>query len=178
MVTGRNLAIVELVRIDIPQEDRCAVFPLQPELLIEIAIVDFASPTHTDGVAAHQPIDRGRIKRADEQLHVFIELVVVPQISGKAPDGEIGNGVKLIEHYAEVREKLALEIGVQLRLRPRQERADRIINKMQRHVTGDAVAELIQQLKRGDARFKNAFPALRIYIFWRVTRHRGDNFNL
>src|SRR5260370_21501606 len=116
MVTGRDLAILDRVRIDIPQEDRRAVLPLQPELLIEIAIVNFASPTHTDGVAAHQPIDRGRIECADEHLHVFVELFVVPQISGKAPDGEIGNGVKLIEHYAEVREELALEIDLHLGL--------------------------------------------------------------
>src|SRR5260370_27630090 len=68
MVTGRDLAILDRVRIDIPQEDRRAVLPLQPELLIEIAIVNFASPTHTDGVAAHQPIDRGRIECADEHL--------------------------------------------------------------------------------------------------------------
>ena len=102
MVTGRDLTIVDLVRIDIPQENRRAVFPLQPKLLIEIAIINFASPTHTDGVAAHQPIDRGRIKRADEQFHVFIELVVVPKIRGKAPDGEIGNTVKLIENDAEM----------------------------------------------------------------------------
>ncbi len=114
MVTGRDLAIVDLVRIDIPQENRHAVFPLQPELLIEIAIVNFASPTHTDGVAAHQPIDRGQIKRADEQLHVFIELFVVPQVSGEAADGKIGNGVKLIKHYAEVREKLAFVVDFQV----------------------------------------------------------------
>src|SRR5437016_14356097 len=102
MITGCDLAIVDLVRIDIPQKNWRAVLPLQPELLIEIAIVNFASPTHTDGVAAHQPIDRGRIKRADEQFHVFIELVVVPKIRGKAPDGEIGKTVKLIENDAEM----------------------------------------------------------------------------
>src|SRR5260370_35869917 len=60
MVTGRDLAILDRVRIDIPQEDRRAVLPLQTELLIEIAIVNFTSPSHTEGVAAHAAADPRR----------------------------------------------------------------------------------------------------------------------
>src|SRR5260370_29406115 len=142
MIAGHDLAIFKRIRIDIPKKHRLAsaiAGPLHSQLLIEIAIVYFAAPADADGVAAHESIDRRRIKRADEQLHVFIELVVVPQISGKAPDGEIGNGVKVIEHYAEAREELALEIGLYLGLRPRQERADRVVNQVQRKIDSSAI---------------------------------------
>src|SRR5438876_204816 len=102
MVTGRDLAIVYLVWIYIPQKERRAIFPLHTELLIKIAIINFASPAHTDGVAAHEPVDCGGIKRANEQVHVFAELVVVPQVRSEAPDGEIGDGVQLIEDDPEM----------------------------------------------------------------------------
>ena len=112
---------------------------MQPKLLIEIAIINFASPTHTDGVAAHQPIDRGRIECVDYHLHVFVELAVVPQVSGETADGKIGNAVKLIKHYAEVREELAFESGLHLGLRPGQERSDGVINQMQRKIDSLAI---------------------------------------
>jgi len=32
--------------------------PLHPELLIEIAIVNFAAPADADGVAAHETVNR------------------------------------------------------------------------------------------------------------------------
>jgi hypothetical protein len=56
----------------------------------------------------------------------------VPQISGKASDGEIGNGVKLIKRDAEMFFELAFIIRLQLRLRPWQKRAHRIVNEMKR----------------------------------------------
>src|SRR5439155_514064 len=56
-----------------------------------------------------------------------------------AADREIGNAVKLIKHYAEVREELALEIGLHLGLRPGQERSDGVINQMQRKIDSLAI---------------------------------------
>src|SRR5438128_1379791 len=69
MVPGHDLAIVDLARIDIPQEKRRAssiARPLHPELLIEIAIVNFPAPTDADGVATHETIDRRGIERVDQ----------------------------------------------------------------------------------------------------------------
>ena len=80
MITGHDLAPIDFVRIDIPQEEAFSVFPLHVELLIEIAIVNFAAPSHADSITAHESIDRGRIKIVDQELHVFFKLVVVSQI--------------------------------------------------------------------------------------------------
>ena len=139
MIAGHDLAIIDFSRINVPQKEWFAVFPLHVELLIEITVVNLATPSNADRVAAHQPIDRGRIKIVDQEQHVFFKLVAVPQISGKAPNGEIGNGVKLIEHYAEVRKELALEIGLHLGLGAGQERSDGVVNQMQRKLGNLAI---------------------------------------
>src|SRR5438128_9852977 len=61
MVPGHDLAIVDLVRIDIPEEEPRApavARPLHSQLLIKIAIVNFAAPPDADGVATHEAVDR------------------------------------------------------------------------------------------------------------------------
>src|SRR5216110_2308864 len=63
MIACHDLPVVDFIWIHIPQEDRRTIFPLHPELLIEITIVNFSTPAHADGVAAHQAIDRCRVKR-------------------------------------------------------------------------------------------------------------------
>ena len=102
MIAGHDLAIFDFVWVDVPQKEPFAVFPLHVELLIEIAVVNFAAPSDADRVATHQPIDRGRIKIVDQELHVFFKLVVVPQVGSKARDGEVGNAVKLVKDDAEM----------------------------------------------------------------------------
>jgi hypothetical protein len=136
VVARHDFAIVDLVWIDVPEKKSRLVgtLPLHPELLIEIAIVNFAAPANADSSAAHETVNRCGIKSVDEQLHVFIEFVVVPQVSGEAADGQIGERVEIVEHDAEMREKLALEVGLQLRLRTGQKWADGVVNKMQRQV--------------------------------------------
>ena len=51
MIAGHNLAIVDLVRIDVPQKKRVtpaiAAGPLHVELSVEIAIVNFAAPARS-----------------------------------------------------------------------------------------------------------------------------------
>src|SRR3982074_2442211 len=89
VIARHDFATVDLIRIDIPQEHRLAIFPLHVELLIKIAIVNFAAPADADRVTAHQTFDCGWIKRINEQLHVFVKLVVVPQIRGEARDRQI-----------------------------------------------------------------------------------------
>src|SRR6266498_1699972 len=105
MIAGHDLAIFQRFRIDVPKKHRLAFAiagPLHVELLIEIAVVNFAAPSDADRVAAHQPIDCGRIKILDQELHVFFKLVVVAEIGGEARDGEIGNRVKIVEHDTEM----------------------------------------------------------------------------
>ena len=80
MIARHNLAIIDFVRVDVPQKEPSAVFPLHLELLVEITIINFAAPSDADRVAAHEPIDRSRVKIVDQKPHVFVELVVVPQI--------------------------------------------------------------------------------------------------
>src|SRR6266853_1260734 len=110
MVTGHDLAIVDLARINIPQEKPrpVGILPLHPKLLIEIAIINLSAPPHADSVAAHEAIDGCWIERGNEQLHVFLELIVVSQISGKAPDRKIRERVEVVKHDSEIYRELAL----------------------------------------------------------------------
>ena len=89
------------------------------KLLIKIAIINLAAPSHADRVAAHEAVDGCWIERVDEQLHVFLEIVVVSQISGKAPDRKIRDRVEVVEDDAEICRELALEIRLQSGLRTR-----------------------------------------------------------
>src|SRR5437588_2511224 len=110
MIASHDLAIGNLLWIDIPQEHRFAsavAGPLHSKLLVKIAIVNFAAPADTDRVAAHEPIDRRGVKRTDQELHVMLELVVVPEIAREAADRKICNRVEFVKHNAELLFELA-----------------------------------------------------------------------
>src|SRR6266699_2707464 len=112
MVASRNVAVFDFLRIDIPEEQRRAIFPLHPQLLIKIAIVNFAAPADADSITAHESIDCSRIKIVDQELHVFFKLVVMSQIGSEPRNGKIGNRVKLVEEDAETCDKFAFVIGL------------------------------------------------------------------
>src|SRR5215212_4648202 len=80
MIASHDFPMVDFLGIDVPQKERPAVLPLQIELLVEVAIVHLAPPAHADRVPAHQPVDCARIERANQQIHVSIELVAVAKI--------------------------------------------------------------------------------------------------
>ena len=106
MIAGHDLAIFERLRIDIPKKKRLArsiAGPLHSELLVKIAIVNFAAPADADGVAAHQSANRCWIKRVNKQLYIFLQFTVMPEITRKAADRQIRNRVEFIENNAEMR---------------------------------------------------------------------------
>jgi len=45
MITGHDLTVLDLARLDVPQEKSrsIGILPLHPELLIKIAIINFAA---------------------------------------------------------------------------------------------------------------------------------------
>ncbi len=98
MIAGKNLAILNGRGVDVPKAKATTVIaPLHLEHLIEVAIENFTAPTDIDHAAAHQAVHRGRIKILDQQLHIFVELVVVPQIGGEARDRKIRDRVEFVE---------------------------------------------------------------------------------
>ena len=119
MIAGHDFAIFDFLRIDIPQKDACAIAPLHPELLIEIAIINFSAPAHADRVAAHQTINGSSVKRLDQQLHVLIKFIVTPQIRSEPADGKIRERVEVVKHDSEMLLELSLVIGLKLGLRRR-----------------------------------------------------------
>src|SRR5438445_12982776 len=104
MIARHDLAIGRLGWIEVPKKNSglIGILPLQVELLIKIAIVDFALPSHAEGVAAHESINRRRVERVDQQIHVLVKFVIVPQISGKAPDREVRDRIELVEDDPEM----------------------------------------------------------------------------
>ena len=53
VIAGHDLAIFERIGGDVPQKNRLPIVPLHPELLIEIAVINFTAPPDADRVAAH-----------------------------------------------------------------------------------------------------------------------------
>src|SRR5881275_3599559 len=102
MIAGHDLTIFERLRIDIPQKNRRPILPLHLELLVKITIINFASPSHADGVAAHQSANCCWIKRVNEQLYVLLQFTVMPEITRKAADRQIRECIKLIKHDSEM----------------------------------------------------------------------------
>src|SRR5438270_1160344 len=86
MITGHDLATFDFWRIDVPQKHRCTVIPLHSELLIKIAIVNFSTPADADRIAAHQTVNSCGVKGVNQQLHVLIEFIVMPQITRETSD--------------------------------------------------------------------------------------------
>jgi len=103
MAAGEDFTILHYRGIDVPEMKR-AVFisPVHVQHLVEVAIEDFAGPTHTYGVAAHQTGNSCGIKVVDEQLHVFFQLIVVTKVGSKTSDRQIGDGVEIVENDAEM----------------------------------------------------------------------------
>src|ERR1700730_5745312 len=119
MISGHDLATYERVPIDVPQEKPLAstIVPLHAELLIKIAIINFSTPAHADRVAAHQTINGCWVKCLNHQLHVFIQFVVIPQITRKSADRKIRERIKLVKHNSEMPFERSLVISLKLRLR-------------------------------------------------------------
>src|SRR4029450_653547 len=143
VVTSHDLTIFERIRIDIPKKKRLVpsiAGPLHSELLIKIAIVHSAAPADADRIAAHQSVDGRWIKRVNEQLHVFLQLAVMPQIACKAANWKICERVKLIKHNSKMFFEFAFVISLKLVLRRRQKWSDWIVNKMQRQFGIESVA--------------------------------------
>jgi hypothetical protein len=86
MFARHDFATVKAVGIDVPQENRPSIVPLHPELLIEIAVINFTTPPDANRVPAHETFDSRWIERLDQKLHVLIEPIAVAQVSGEPAD--------------------------------------------------------------------------------------------
>ena len=116
VIAGHDLAIFERIRVEVPQKDLLAIVPLHPELLIEIAVINFTTPPNADRVPAHETVDRRWIECLYQKLHVLIESIAVAQISGETADRKIRKRVKPVEHNSEMLLQLPFVIGLKLTL--------------------------------------------------------------
>src|SRR5205809_4579865 len=119
MITGHDLAIFNFCRIDVPQEHSCAIIPMHSKLLVKVTIVNFSTPTHAERIPTHQTINGRRVKRLDQQLHVFIKFIVTPQIRSESADGKTRERVEIVKHDSEMLLEFALVINLKLSLRRR-----------------------------------------------------------
>ena len=119
MITGHDLATFDFWRIDVPQKHRCTVIPLHSELLIKIAIVNFSTPADADRIAAHQTVNSCGVKGVNQQLHVLIEFIAMPQITREPADWKIRQCIELVKDDSEMFFELPLVIALQLDLRRR-----------------------------------------------------------
>src|SRR5581483_11859283 len=116
VVTGHDVAVFERIRIDVPKKKglvRGVAGPVHSQLLIEIAIINLTTPADANRVTAHQPIDRCRIERMNEQFHVFLQLAVMPQVAREPAYCQIRKSVEPVKADSEMPFKLALVLGLQ-----------------------------------------------------------------
>src|SRR5271157_2992399 len=177
VVARRDGAAFEPFGIEVPKEERHSVFPRHPELLVEVAVIDFALPTYAQGIFAHQAIDRGGVERFDHQLHISVQLTAMLEPGGKAPDGHISESVEPVKIDVEVLLQLPLVVCFKLCLVGREKVTVGIVYKVQRKVSHSTVTKAIQELKGAYAGIKDAIAALGIDVVERVTRHRGNDFH-
>jgi len=114
MIAGHDFAILKRVGIDVPQKNRLSIVPLHPELLIEIAVINFTAPPDADRIAAHETFNSGWIECLDQKLHVLIEPIAVAQVSGEPADRKIRKRVKPVEHNSEMLLQLLFVIDFEL----------------------------------------------------------------
>jgi len=117
VIACHDLAIFERIGVDVPQKNPLPIVPLHPELLIEIAVINFTTPPDADRVAAHETLDSRWSERLDQKLHVLIEPIAVAQVSRKPTDRKIRKRVKPVEHNSEMLLQLPFVIGLKLILR-------------------------------------------------------------
>jgi hypothetical protein len=121
MIGSHDLAAFERAGMDIPQEE--AVTPSHSELLVEIAIIDFAVPADAEGVATHEAVNRLGIKCLEQQLPVSVQFSAVPEPGGEPADGHVGDRVKAMEIDTEMAFQFPFVAGLELELIRRKEGA-------------------------------------------------------
>ena len=177
VVSDHYGSVIEVVRIDIPEEEWFAGLPLHAELLVEVAIVDLAAPTHAEGITAHHAGDGRGVEGANEQLHVGLQLSVMPQPGGKATDRHVRDRVEMVKVDIEMALQFALIIRFKLCLIGREKCTVRIVNEVKAKIGSASVSDPIEELKRTYARVEDPFAALSIDIGGFVAWHRGDDFH-
>src|SRR6185436_18507334 len=122
------------------------------EHLVEIAVVERAVPPDAHEVPTHEAFDGAGIEVVHQETHVPAVLAIAPELIGEAGDRHVRQGEQLVELDSQLpSEVLAVPRG-QLRLGPRQERAERVVDEVETQGrAGKPVAEIVQPPERPDA---------------------------
>lgn len=147
---------------------------MHADLLVKVAVIDFALPTDAEGGAAHEAVDGGGIEVFEEKPEVVFVLAVAFEVGAKAGDGHVGDGVELVEDDAEVFFHFALVVVFKFLLVAREEGAVGIIDEIEGESGVATVAEGIEALEGFDAFIEDAFSALFVDIFRGVAGHGCD----
>ncbi len=90
--------MVDFTAINVPEgEPSVTVAPLHFQHLVKVAVENFAAPAHVNRVAAHQTFHGRNVEVLDQELHVFVELVIVLQPGREARDGKVRDCVEIVE---------------------------------------------------------------------------------
>lgn len=73
-------------------------FDRQVQHLVEIAIVQKASPINRQSIPAHQLVDRRRIEAGNQTVHILSKLSLPQKIVQKSTDGHVRDREQSIEN--------------------------------------------------------------------------------
>ena len=141
MDAGDDGRVGERVGGDVPEVKRSAVATLEVEHLIEVAVVNFAAVTDTDGGSAHEAVDGGGIEIVGEEFEVGVPVAAFAKVFGETGDGLIGDGIEGGEFDVVVATQGFAVIGFEFGLWGGKSRADWIVDEVKGEFFGFGVPE-------------------------------------
>src|SRR5579859_874079 len=148
------------------------------EHLVKVTVIQFAVPSDAYQRSAHQLIHCRRIEVVHQQTHVALELSIANEEFGEPFDGHVGDGEQPVELDSKTLAQLSLVIGLQLFLSRRKKSTQWVVDEVQQQPrAGSPISKVVELLQRTDTLIKDAFTALLVYIFCRVTWQAGGDLD-
>ena len=178
MVTRRDLAVIELSRIEVADMGRRTMVHRQIEHLVEVTVVERAVPTHGDRVATHDAGRGNGVEGVGQSLHILLVVAALQEKLEKSADRHVGDRIEAVELDAMARQEFLSKLCFDRFLPGREKGSDRIAAQVQGEAAiGTAIPECIQALQSLDGFLEYSVTPLRISLTGSVIGERRDDFH-
>ena len=178
MVARRDLSLIELNRIEVPDMGGRAMVHRQIEHLVEVAVVESPVPAHRDCVTAHHAGCGSGVEGVGQSLHIWLVVAALQEKLKKSADRHIGDCIEMVELDSMPSPQFFTKLRFDGLLLGGEKGSYRIADEIQgQPAVRLAIAESIEKAKRLDRFFKHALASLRIGLAGSVIGQRCDDFH-
>lgn len=178
MVARRDLALIELNRIEVPNMCGCTIPHRQIEHLIEITVIEGAIPTDGKGVTAHDACRGGGIEGVGQSFHILFVVAALHEELEKPADRHVGDRIEMVELDTMAGSKFFPKLCLDGLLAGREKGSYWIGDQVQSETAiGAAISQYIQESQGFDGFLKDAFSPLRIGLAGAEIGQRRDDFH-